>query len=405
MLTFLLGFALGALLAGLAFGLVQMLFSGRERDLRAVSRLEMLDSLPEPLALSERGVFVYRNEAWRRELDRDSDVHAAPGARPVADWIARQVSQPRERLVESPSDAVERGVVRAERQLRSDDGRILQWTAVPYSGTGRRLVLHMVHDVTVWAEEPYGQAEFMNKAAHELKTPITAIKGYAELLEMYVQSGRPVKPEIARPVVEQSNRLVHLVNQLLDVARLGTGRLRNHPEAVRLDTLAEQTAAQLRERFPDRELTVEAEPLGAVLDPDRFGQVLRELILNGLQYSDGPVGLRLALDGDSVVVAVRDQGIGIPEPDLPRIGERFVRATNVTSRPLAQGFGLGLYLSRQILRLWGGDLKLESRVGEGTDAIIRFPWRPQPARHEGHEADENLAIPRLPARDGGSVNR
>jgi signal transduction histidine kinase len=391
MLTFFAGLVIGAVLAVAVFGLLQTLFGRPALEMRS-GRLEMLNALPDPMALSEHGRIVFKNDAWRREIDSLTTRAArTQGASPALsagdargegeslhDWLSGLGVDARELVLESPADAVRRGALRADKQLRLADGRVLHWLATPFPGLGRRLELNAVRDVTAWASADFDQAVFLDRATHELKTPITAIKGYAELFSMYTQSGRNIPPDIAVRLVQQSDRLVHLVNQLLDISRLGAGRLSDTAVPLRLDDLLDDVVERIREWFPNRAIRVDSEPLPAALDPDRFEQIVRELVFNALQYSapEEPVDVSLSKHDERIVLKVEDRGSGVRREDSERMLERFTRGVNVTRFPGAGGFGLGLYLASRVLERWGGQIKLQEREGGGTRAVAEWTGRP-----------------------------
>lgn len=390
-MRFLAGFILG-LTAALAWAYVYGR-RGRLSRRRAVlhpsitAGLEGLSAFPEPIALTEGDRILFFNPAFAREAATFAAQQTWEG------WLGCLAPGQGLSASDAPPRRVQRTGERADVQLRTSSGRIVHWTAAPYPGLGRKLVLNIVRDVTASAAKD-DQVVFLNRAAHELKTPITAIKGYAEVFELLAAKGKTLPPDAARRIVDQSNRLVHLVNQLLDASRLAAGRLKDEPEPVRLGALLEAVAAKVRAAFPGRMVEVrgEADPL-TLLDPERFEQVARELLFNALKYSpaDRPVTITLRTEHDLAVLTVADQGIGIPLDEQARIYDRFVRASNVSEMPQAGGFGLGLYLARQILERWHGDIRIESEPGRGTRVTAAWPLRHPP--HRGAEAGAGAGAP------------
>lgn len=389
----LMGFILGLVL-GVGLGVLLGAY-GRLRRRRAVvleqpaaSGIESLNAFPEPLALTEGGRIVFCNSAFSREIPELAHEGSWSA------WMSCCFDVPAD--TEPPPLRVEHYGLRGDLQLRTRNGVLIHWTAVPFPGYGRKLVLNIVRDVTQWASRDYDNALFMNKAAHELKTPVTAIKGYAELMQLLVKGGRPVSPDIADRIVEQSDRLTHLVNQLLDVARIGAGRLSDEPETVELADTLTAAIERLRRQFPGHVIDAElrAHPR-IIIDPLRFEQVVREFVVNAVKYSppERPVTVRLFEQDDGLVLEVEDQGIGIPAPEQARIYDRFVRASNVTAVKGSGGFGLGLYIAREIVTRWHGEITLESDVDRGTR--VRVWWPPRLPHHEREMGDEAAARPAL----------
>ncbi len=386
------GWLLAGIIGGTVFGsfvclVLHLLRGGRSVvESTVAARIDMLNAFPEPVALSEKGRIVFRNTAWNREMAY------APLAENWDDWCA-QVAPYDFRTALCPAMAVEQGSVRAMRNVRTDDNRVLEWTAVPFQGMGRRLILNILRDVTDVLEEGYDEAVFLDKAAHELKTPVTAIKGYAELLAIYTRSGRPLPDQVADRIVSQTDRLVHLVNQILDVGRMSAGRLKNNPEPVSLKEHLEAVVDRIRSTFPEREIRLEVDPVATVIDPDRLEQVVRDLAYNALQFSepDQPVDISLRLRVRTLELAVTDRGTGIDAADLPRLFERFYRGKNAAGRATAQGFGLGLFLVQSIVRRWRGEIDVDSEVGRGTTVRVRWPWRAPLPTHEKVQASRAAA--------------
>jgi signal transduction histidine kinase len=214
-------------------------------------------------------------------------------------------------------------------------------------------------------------------ASHELKTPLTGIRLAVHLLlEETVGPLTPKQTELLLDARDNSERLLAVVNNLLDLARLeqGSRQLDVRPESPR--TLLRHAADAVRARAQDKsiELAVEApDDLPNVdVDVDRIGHALGNLLDNALEYTDrgGRVTLSAARDDDGVVLAVTDTGIGIPSDQLPHVFEKFFR---VPGQSRGTGTGLGLAIVREIAVAHGGTITCESRVGEGTTFRLRLP--------------------------------
>lgn len=218
--------------------------------------------------------------------------------------------------------------------------------------------------------------EFLSIAAHELKTPITAVRATAQLMMRYFTHADTVDLELLRRYLEsivlQSHRLGRLVEQLLDVTRLETGRLTLAPVPTDLSQLVAGTVEHIRLQFPGRAIVVETPTVVAVIDPLRIEQIVINLIDNALKYSppEAEVDVRVGRENEVAFIGVRDHGTGIPEEHRGKIFDRFYRATSDTHHT---GLGLGLYISRQIVELHGGTLTAEFPSSGGSYFIARFP--------------------------------
>jgi signal transduction histidine kinase len=217
--------------------------------------------------------------------------------------------------------------------------------------------------------------DFLSSAAHDLKTPLTAVVTQAQVLHRRAERD-PLAPTdrvgLDR-LLDQSYRLKNLVLELLDVSRLEHGGLIGERQVVDLSELVRGLAGQERARW--KRVAVDAEePVLALLDPARFEQVVTNLVENALKYSPqhAPVTVRVWSDHDRARLSVRDDGIGIPAEDQALVFERFHRARNVDDRRFA-GMGLGLYIARAIVEQHGGKIWVESTAGVGSTFLVMLP--------------------------------
>jgi signal transduction histidine kinase len=221
--------------------------------------------------------------------------------------------------------------------------------------------------------------EVVATVSHELRSPLTAVKGYTSLLlNRWGRLGDEQKRFMLEQVHHDADRVTRLVTELLDISRLETGRLTLHRQRVDLPDLAASVVAKVGLEYPDLECTFDfADEFPPVLcDPDKVEQVLTNLVENAAKYAS-PVGLRIMgeLTDAYVTISVHDKGEGIPADDLPRIFERFFRAGH--NEP--SGTGLGLWISRGLVEAHGGSLTAESALGIGS--IFRFALPAHPPTH------------------------
>jgi len=217
--------------------------------------------------------------------------------------------------------------------------------------------------------------EFLSVAAHELKTPLTSLRGFAQLLMR--QAGESVVPPRLRPALEavdrQSAKLGMLVAQLLDVSRLEAGQLSIEPRMTDVVSLVRGVASAAEATTTRCEFEVHCPPrLMAFLDPLRFEQVLTNVVDNAVKYSPkgGPVVIDVAARGARVRITVTDEGLGVPAEHRARIFDRYFQAH--AARRLG-GMGLGLYISRQIVELHGGKIEAAFPQGGGTRMVVTVP--------------------------------
>jgi signal transduction histidine kinase len=220
--------------------------------------------------------------------------------------------------------------------------------------------------------------EFVLTASHELRSPLTSVQGFAELLMLERDQLSSKQVETVEIILDNTRHLTRLLNDLLDLARSDAGRLTIKP--VRTDTasLVDEAVRTIRGQTDAADQTIEETvdpdlpPL--VVDPDRIRQVLINLLTNAHEYC--PSGARIAVSakrvGDEVEVRVTDDGPGIPPAQLEHIFERFTRGdAGLTQR--VGGTGLGLAISKSLVELHGGTIGAESTPGGGSDFHLRLP--------------------------------
>ena len=215
--------------------------------------------------------------------------------------------------------------------------------------------------------------EVVATVSHELRSPLTSIKGYtALLLNRWDKLSDDQKQMMLGQIQHDADRVTRLITELLDISRLEAGRLALRHDRVDLRELAGRVVHQVAMAYPDLHAEVDVpDDLPWVLaDPDKVEQVLTNLVENAAKYADpGRVEIRASADDDSVTVAVADHGPGIGEDDLPRVFDRFFRRDH--GRPT--GTGLGLWISRRLAEAHGGSLTATSVEGEGSTFRLRLP--------------------------------
>jgi signal transduction histidine kinase/CheY-like chemotaxis protein len=229
--------------------------------------------------------------------------------------------------------------------------------------------------------------DFLSIASHELRTPLSALSLQMRLLDGMVSSGKlplasELGPELRRRVgtgIRQVDRLTKLVNSLLDLARIRSGKLELEVERFDLRELVRDVAARFEDALAKagRELLVEAgTPAIGRWDRSRLDQLVTNLVSNAVKYGGaGPIEVSVVARGVSAVLSVRDRGPGIAPADLEVIFERFMQGSGAAANG---GLGLGLFISRKIAEAHGGAIRAESAPGEGTTFHLELPCEELP---------------------------
>ena len=219
--------------------------------------------------------------------------------------------------------------------------------------------------------------DFVANVSHELKTPLTAIRGCAETLLNGAMEDKEHGPGFARSICEQAVRLDSLVDDLLKISYAESGRAVLERAPVDLKALADETAGGLAPILAKKKISfLNLVPAGLTVsaDKDKLSQVLINLLDNAAKYNreGGEIKLSAASEGGRVKVSVEDTGSGIPAAHLPRIFERFYRADKARSRELG-GTGLGLSIVKHLVEMHGGSTGVESAEGRGSSFWFTLP--------------------------------
>jgi PAS domain S-box-containing protein len=228
--------------------------------------------------------------------------------------------------------------------------------------------------------------EFLSIASHELRTPVTSIKGYTQLAKTLIRENDLVTSEEYLDIaLDQIDRMSRLILELLDVSRIETGRLEIRREPIEwtafVRDVVQRHHAVSERRF---QMNVTQSPTAVMGDRDRLEQVLGNLLENAVKYSPDATEIIVSVEekGDQIVTSVSDHGIGIPADELHQVFERFHRGRQVSSTNYG-GLGLGLYITKQIVERHGGTISVESREGQGTTFFFTLPVAPVPSAETG----------------------
>ncbi|MBP2625304.1 MAG: multi-sensor signal transduction histidine kinase [Firmicutes bacterium] len=241
-------------------------------------------------------------------------------------------------------------------------------------------VLSVFHDITTLQDLHERQADFVANASHELATPLTAIKGFAETLLDGAIDDPKLSIKFVNIIHTEAERMQRLINELLQLAKLNSQEYRQQVKLERTDLtpllhkVQQYLAANAMEKNIIITIDAPTEPITIMANPDWLKQVLINLLDNSIKYtlSAGQVILKCHQENNQAILMVEDSGIGIPATDLPLIFDRFYRVDKARARS-AGGTGLGLAIVKFIVEMHGGRIDVKSTINRGTTFTITLP--------------------------------
>jgi PAS domain S-box-containing protein len=352
------------------------------------SRFEaVVKQMPAAVIIGEApsGRLIFANnkmaEVWGHELIPSQNINE------YIQWIGFHPDGRRYQAHEWPlARSISQGEVvnNEDVEIQRKDGvrAILRLSSTPLYDPQGEIVAGVVicQDVTELKEAIRGRDEFLSICSHELKTPLTSLKLTAQLVQRNIRKGDPqaLAPERMNELLSQTdvqiNRLNRLVEDMLDISRISTGRLSLEIKAFDLcQLLGEVTkhAQPLFEHAGGGIIMEHCQPTNFQGDPHRIEQVLTNLLSNAAKYGNKqPVTLSSRIENDHVVISIKDRGMGIATEDQQRIFNRYERLVSANE---ISGLGLGLFISKQIVELHHGKIWLESQVGQGSTFFVALP--------------------------------
>ncbi len=263
----------------------------------------------------------------------------------------------------------------------------LMATAAPFALQGEISgTVLTFHDITRLRKLEEVRKDFVANVSHEIKTPITAIKGFAETLIEGALDDKENALKFLDSIKNNSERLNSLVNDLLTLSRIELGDVKIEKKAVNLDEVIDTVFTTLKDKAAKKKLFLKkilpAAPMELEADKDRLIQILLNLVDNGIKFTEaggvtiGVKSEKLKIESeeekDYMVISVEDTGIGIPKKHLPRLGERFYRVDRARSRELG-GTGLGLAIVKHLVKVQDWKMEIESTEGRGTMVRLLCP--------------------------------
>lgn len=268
---------------------------------------------------------------------------------------------------------------RYEALLRTQDGHELPVliSATPFFEDGRYAgTLAAISDISARVRLEALQRDFIAMASHDLRSPLQSIVGYLDLVLADEGMDAATQREFIQIARNESERLIHLANSVLDLTRLQAGQMPLNPQPVDVRPLIEQIISEVWPLAQRKQIALTTEvvpdlPL-AMADAESFSRILRNLLTNAVKFTpeEGTVQVVAVGQDGQVLIQVCDNGPGIPEAELPKVFERFYRGANAGDR---FGAGLGLTIARQLVEAQGGRIWVESTSGQGSVFSFTLP--------------------------------
>lgn len=282
--------------------------------------------------------------------------------------------------IQDAIDATLTNQVATEREVtlldKAGEKTLSVYVAPIFEGDDVQGSLSVFLDVTPLRRLENARKDFVANVSHELKTPLTSIRGYAETLRMGALKDAEVALRFVQKIEDNSTQLQNLIEDLLRLAEIESGRIEMKPEAISL----REAIAAVRDNFEEavtanhQSFIVELPDLRVHAEPAALRQILSNLIDNASKYTPagGSIKVSAASEGNFCRVTVSDTGLGIPEPDLPHVFERFYRVDKARSREIG-GTGLGLAIVKHLVQTLGGQVEVTSQLGQGSQFSFTLP--------------------------------
>ncbi len=260
------------------------------------------------------------------------------------------------------------------------DGRILNISGIASlikNSKGEAVGIVAVNrDITERVEQERRKDEFISMASHELKTPVTSLKLYTQLLQKQIEKkGKEAVSVSLTKMNAQINRLSNLISDLLDISKIQTGKLEFRNDHFSLQEVIADITESLQAVSDHTIIVKDNGKVTLFGDRDRIAQVIINLLTNAIKYSPETSNIVISIykGKDSVEVSIRDYGIGIAKKDQEKIFDRFYQVTSENRGP-ATGLGIGLYISNEIIKRYQGKMWVNSSLGKGTTFTFSLPY-------------------------------
>lgn len=376
----------------------------------AIERIQLYDRNVQERMLNERiinninegiqfvgtdGEMLQRNEALGSILDcGHMPLDAAIEKEEWIDRLANQADDPSNMkvFIEKCLNQTGQGVSQHRYKVIRPTERVVDVYSAPVMIDGIKTGTIFVHrDITKEYEVDQMKTELVSTVSHELRTPLSSVLGFTELL-LHKQLKPEKQKKYLETIYKEAKRLTNLINDFLDLQRMETGSQVYRMDEILINEIAVEAIGRFRSESSHPFVIVDEAPNVKVEgDRDRIAQVLTNIVGNAVKFSPdgGHVTLTLSNEADQVVVSIRDEGIGIPSEDVPKLFNKFQRIDNSARRKIG-GTGLGLAICREIIEKHNGSISIESDEGKGTTVRFSLPLVSSGTRQMiGTETQEN----------------
>lgn len=237
-------------------------------------------------------------------------------------------------------------------------------------------IIMLMIDVTAERESEKLKQEFFSNVSHELKTPITSIQGYAELLYNDFATSKEQEKEFLKIIQKESSNITNLINNILTISKLENKEIEINKSDINIKTIVDEIINSTKPMCIEQNINIinKCENIIMLADYKKIHQLFNNLIVNAIKYNknNGYVEINCFEDEKNINIIIKDSGIGIPLVDRNRIFERFYRVEKGRSKALG-GTGLGLSIVKHIIKYYNGKIKVKSTEGFGSEFIIKIP--------------------------------
>ncbi|QJD97048.1 PAS domain S-box protein [Mucilaginibacter robiniae] len=324
-----------------------------------------------------QGHITYVNQIWVNWTGIPLELHLGSG------WLSAVSNEDAEQAINKfTHDFLQQKYHESQFRIEHQDGtqRWISCTGNPQYDTAGHFTGYIgaCVDITEQKQLQQQKDEFIGVASHELKTPVTSIKAYAQILEATFRKESDVKKtNMLAKMNNQIDRLTTLITDLLDVTKIQSGRLQLNNDYFSLNQLVTDLTEDLQRTTHHHQLVTELQSASEVYaDKDRISQVITNLVTNAIKYSPQAekIIIRTYTDNNALYLSVQDFGIGISADKKDRVFEQFYRVSGDKQHTFP-GLGLGLYISAEIIKRAGGKIGVHSKEGEGSTFYFALPLK------------------------------
>lgn len=280
-----------------------------------------------------------------------------------------------------------------EFNLKRKDGSLVpvEISTHPVKIDGKTMVLGIARDITTRkkAEETKeglfkkleeanrNKTQFVSDVSHELRTPLASIKGFVSTVRSDAEMDKKTREDFLKIAEDEADRLTRIIEDLLDLSRIESGRIKLSPRSFQLSDLVVKSVDSIKNQAEKKGIEIKYEKIKDVplvfADQDKTSQIIINLLSNAIKYNrqNGKIDINIKEDADKVSVEVADTGFGISDADIPRMFEKFFRGEKASTE--TEGTGLGLAVTKSLVELQGGKINVESRVNEGSKFSFTLP--------------------------------